>query len=189
MKQRKSGKVRRSARQVRREARKLAKRLEKEKIRIDENLYAIQIEGKLWLLEAQNAPFYLAEKCLLCGKRREIIKQSWYCISCHLLHYKELVPCPVYSQLKEINDKGNKIEWKCSALRERFSSDKFGDFLIEKNATRCPHCNRVLICPKCGHQIPIQLNSWYRCDNKRSIGPTLTLLKLTKTELANQIKS
>ncbi|MFQ5722821.1 MAG: hypothetical protein ACE5GI_10055, partial [Candidatus Aminicenantales bacterium] len=186
--------AKRTATKVRREARKLAKRLEKEKIRIDENLYAIYIEEKLWLLEAQNAPFYLAEKCLRCGKRRAIIKQSGYCVPCHLLYYKELVPCPVYTQLKEMNDNGyilngKKMEGKCSALRERFSSDKFGDFLIEKNATICPHCNRVLICSKCGHQIPIHLNSCYRCDDKRSFGQKLKKLLLTKKELSTLIKA
>ena len=191
---------------AKREARKLAKRLEKERIRIEENLYVIEIENKLWLLEAQNAPFYLASKCLRCGKRRAIIKQSGYCVRCHILYSKELVTCPVYAQLKQIAESarnnrsfagsgqafrlsGGALEGKCSALRDRFSrNEKFGDFLIAPNATKCPHCNTRLICSKCGHQIPIHLESCYHCDDKRSFGQKLTEIKMTRTELSNLIK-
>ena len=173
-----------------REARKLAKILEKEKIRIEENLYAIDIDLKLWLLEAQNAPFYLASKCLVCGKRRAIIKQSGYCVSCHILYSRELVTCPVYAQLKTMAENGCPLLGKCSVLTERLSrNDKFGDFLIAKNASTCPHCNRRLICSKCGHQIPVHLESCYRCDDKRSFEQKLTLLHITRTEVANLIKA
>jgi len=177
---------------AKREAHKLAKRLEKEKITLQNELAVIEFSDNLWLLETKNAPFYLADKCLRCGKRRAIIKQSGYCVPCHILYYKELVPCPVYAQLKKIASNGADLKeaGKCLALHSRFSfNDKFGDFLIAKNAVRCPHCNTKLYCSKCGHQIPVHLESCYRCDDKRTQQHKLTLLPITKAELNNLIKA
>ena len=164
------------------------KRLEKEKIKLGDNLYALDIEGKLWLLEEQNAPFYLAEKCLRCGKRKPIIKQSGYCLPCHLRYSQELVPCPVYTQLAELTADMKEsvisvMEMKCSSLKKIVSYDKFGAFLIPPNATKCPHCHTRLICPKCGHKLPLHQNSCYRCDDRRTLKQKLELLNLTETEI------
>jgi len=171
-----------------RDARQLAKRLEQEKIKIGDNLYAIDIEGKFGLLEEQNAPFYLATKCLHCGKHRAIIKQSGYCLHCHLLYSPELVPCPVYTQLAELTDDMKEsvisvMEVKCASLKEIVSYDNFGAFLIPPNATKCPHCHTRLLCPKCGHKIPLHQNRCYRCDDRRTLKQKLELLNLTETEI------